>query len=281
MEYVDGQSINEYSLSTSSGKDLNDVFRKVISAFEYLEQSYILHRDIRPSNIMIDKNNNVKIIDFGFGKQLSCTKADKNSILLNWPATLMPEEIEFNQVYDERTEIYFVGTLFRYLLNDATSDFRFKHILEKMTRVSHIDRYGSFTDIVNDISAGVLGEIDFSTKEKTTYRNFADALATHIKNYIGSYSPINNIAVTLSRLDELLRCSSLEKYLQNNNHLINCFISNGFSYIASKDIEVQLIIDFYGLIIGLTPAKQKILFDNIYNRLSTIEVQIKYDDIPF
>ena len=38
-------------------------------ALEYLEKHNILHRDIRPQNILVDKNGNVKIIDFGFGKQ--------------------------------------------------------------------------------------------------------------------------------------------------------------------------------------------------------------------
>ena len=50
-----------------------------------------------------------------------------------------------------------------------------------------------------------------------------------------------------------------------------------------KDIEIQTIIDFYGLLIMLSPAKQKIVFDNIYNKLSTIKVQIDDDDddMPF
>ena len=53
---------------------------------------------------MIDNNNSVKIIDFGFGKQLNGTNAEANSVLLNWPATEMPDEVQLNQEYDERTE---------------------------------------------------------------------------------------------------------------------------------------------------------------------------------
>ena len=131
MEYIDGKSIDEFVPDPWGDKDWNDIFREVISAFEYLEQNHILHRDIRPANIMIDNNNSVKIIDFGFGKQLNGTNAEANSVLLNWPATEMPDEVQLNQEYDERTEIYFVGTLFRHLLRDDMGDFRFSILLRR------------------------------------------------------------------------------------------------------------------------------------------------------
>lgn len=95
------------------------------------------------------------------------------------------------------------------------------------------------------------------------------------------YSPINNVAVTLSKLAELIRCSSLEYYIQDNSKLINCFINGGYNYSARKDVEVQTVVDFYGLITSLSPSKQKILFDNIYGRLSTIKVQLEEDELPF
>ena len=281
MEFVDGKSIDEYDPSPWDTKDWNDIFSEVIAAFEYLEQNHILHRDIRPANILIDRNNNIKIIDFGFGKQLDGTKKDNNSILLNWPATEMPDEVALNQEYDERTEIYFVGTLFRHLLTKYMDDFRFQHILEKMTKVNPIQRYSSFSEIIGDISAGVMGEIDFSDVEKGIYRNFAYDLGNHINHYTEKYSPINDISMTMTKLAELIRHSSLEQYIQDNSELIRCFISGGYIYSTRKDIDVQTVIDFYGLVISLSPAKQKILFDNIYKRLSMIKVEVPDDELPF
>ena len=281
IEYVDGKCINEFIPDPQGDKDWDDVFVEVIVAFEYLEQNHILHRDIRPANIMIDVNNNVKIIDFGFGKQLDGVKADENSILLNWPATEMPDEIQLNKEYNVCTEIYFVGTLFRHLLKDNIENFRFFYIIEKMTKVNPSERYHSFTEIINDISAGVLGEINFSQEQKSIYRAFAEELTTHISHYSEKYSPINSIPQTLIKLAELIRNSSLEVYIQDNRHLIGCFINGGYSYYQRKDIKVQTIIDFYSLVTSLPPAKQKILFDNIYTRLSTLPVQIDDDELPF
>lgn len=280
MEYVDGATIDKFE-PAPWGKDWNDIFREVISAFEYLEQHNILHRDIRPANILIDKNENAKIIDFGFGKHLESTSKDENSIVLNWPATEMPDEVKLSGDYNEQTEIYFVGILFEHLLKENTRDFQFHHIIEKMVKVDPHQRYVSFHDITNDISAGVMSQINFSNRQKEIYRHFADILSSHINHYLNKYSPINNISVTLSRLEEFIKSSSLEYYVQNNTKLIDCFISCGYNYNAQRDIDVQSVIDFYKMVTSLSPSKQKVLFDNIYGRLSTISVQINDDELPF
>lgn len=193
----------------------------------------------------------------------------------------MPDEVQLNQEYDERTEIYFVGTLFRHLLKDDMCDFRYQHILEKMTKINPAQRYDSFSEIVNDISAGVMGEIDFTDNEKDVYRRFAHELTSHISNYTAKFSPVNSISTTLTKLVALIRHSSLEECIQNNSELIGCFVNNGYSYYSKRDIDVQTVIVFYSLITSLSPAKQKILFDNLNNRLSTIEVVISDDELPF
>lgn len=279
MEYINGQNIDKFEPDGWSS-DWNTIFNDTISAFKYLEQNHILHRDIRPENILIDKDENVKIIDFGFGKQLSVSKVEENSVLLNWPATEMPDEVILHQTYDQRTEIYFVGTLFKRLLKGC-SDFKLYHIIEKMTKINPTHRYASFLEITNDISLGVLAEINFTEKDKKSYRCFANSLTSHIQYYIDKYIPIANISITLSKLAELIRNSSLEEYIQNNNHLINCFITGKYSYQTTKDIDLQTVTDFYELVIRFSPDKQKIIFDNIYNRLSTIQISLANDELPF
>ena len=281
MEYVNGKTINEFQPFPWDNKSWNEVFGDVISAFEYLEKNHILHRDIRPANILIDKDNNVKIIDFGFGKQLEETSTSDNSILLNWPATQMPNEVVLNHEYNEQTEIYFVGTLFRHLLQNDLESFKFKHILEKMTKIDPAERYTSFVEISNDISTGVIGEIGFSDEEKEIYRAFSSQLADHINHYIEKYTPINDIKTSLSKLAEIIRNSSLEDCIQDNSKLIGCFISGGYSYSTRKNIDVQTVIDFYKFVSGLSASKRKIVFDNIYNKLSTISVHVKDDELPF
>ena len=283
MEYVSGTTIDEYEEYPWT-KSWEELFTEIISAFEYLEEHNILHRDIRPANILIDENFNVKIIDFGFGKILDSTDSQQNSILLNWPATEMPNEVLLNGDYNEQTEIYFVGTLFRHVLKDNIELFRYNHILEKMIKISADERYKSFHEIANDITEGVLSEIDFTDSEKECYRNFADDLISHISEFHDQYTPITDFSVVISKLAELIRVSSLEKILQDNGSLISCFISNGYSYKPKKEKEVKHNVDFYKWIISLPINKRKIVFDNIYNRLSKIKIvisEIEDDDLPF
>lgn len=283
MEYVKGIKIDE-CVEVPCKKSWEEIFTEIISAFKYLEEHKILHRDIRPANILIDENFNVKIIDFGFGKILEATDKQQNSILLNWPATEMPNEVLTKGEYNEQTEIYFVGTLFRHVLKEDIEFFRYNHILEKMIKISADERYKSFYEIENDISEGVLSEIDFSDDEKECYRNFADDLISHISEFYDHYTPVCDFSIVISRLAELIRVSSLEKILQDNSGLISCFISNGYSYNPKKEIKVNNIINFYKWVISLPINKRKIVFDNIYNRLSKINIIIRNaedDDLPF
>lgn len=110
--------------------------------------------------------------------------------------------MQLNQEYDERTEIYFVGTPFRHILKDNIKDFHFQHIIEKMVKIHPDQRYASFFDITADISAGVISEINFTNEQKNYYRNFAIALSSHIRSYKSKFNPIDDVALTLTKLAE-------------------------------------------------------------------------------
>lgn len=281
MEYIKGTTIDNY-VELPWTKSWDSIFVETISAFEYLEDNNILHRDIRPANIMIDDNDNVKIIDFGFGKKIDKNNIEENSIILNWPATEMPEEIAQDENYNEKTEIFFVETLFKHIIQNNDISFRYNHIIEKMVKISLDERYSSFHEITNDILEGVLGEIEFSEEDKITYRNFAGDLVSHIYEYSDSYSPINDILEIKNKLSEVIRSSSLELYLQNNSKLISCFISNGYTYSNKEDIKIENIIEFYKMLCRLEDSKTKIIIDNLNNRLSKIKVKhYEDDDLPF
>jgi serine/threonine-protein kinase len=69
MEYIEGEQISVFV--SKNPEKINSIFEQVISGFMYLEDSKILHRDIRDSNILVTAEGLVKIIDFGFGKKLN------------------------------------------------------------------------------------------------------------------------------------------------------------------------------------------------------------------
>src|SRR5262249_8044334 len=98
MEHVDGTSIDEYAAKFP--EQVNELFLQAISGFSYLERHRILHRDIRPANVMVRADGVLKIIDFGFGKRVERAEDFQKSISLNWWCSVPPEFDD--ELYDFR-----------------------------------------------------------------------------------------------------------------------------------------------------------------------------------
>ena len=284
MEYIEGTSIDVYIRNNST--DLDNLFRSAVKSFEFLEENDILHRDIRPANIMIDNNGELKLIDFGFGKILSSTNTE-NSIRLNWPVTDMPDEVVNGNDYTVETEIYFLGSLFKRLIRENNiEDFKFINVVNTMCEVSIEKRYQSFKDVSDDIAKGVLLGTDFSARDKAVYQDMASSLVNTISYYTSDFSPVSEIERVQVNLGELIRNSSLEEYIQANSALISCFLTNGFAYSLRIMTKVDTVKDFYRLLIDSDYQKKEIILENLIIRLSLIEIKksnfdIDDDELPF
>ena len=224
MEYINGKTIDKINPS-DYGKTWNEYFVETINAFDYLYDNNILHRDIRPSNFMITENGVLKIIDFGFGKKV-LNNNEKNSVLLNWPATINPEEVITNGNYDYLTEIYYIGELFKHLvLND--NSFLYHDILKKMLEFSPENRYKNYKEIKEDISSCLLSKNLFDNNQKECYMAFADGLFNSITKFNSEPVFKYNIDEIRLSLEKVVKISSLEIYVQCNNDVINCFVDGG------------------------------------------------------
>jgi len=77
MEYVDGEPITDYCFSRGiSIEDRLRLFLKVCSAVHYAHQNLIVHRDIKPGNILVTADGEPKLLDFGIAKLLSPEASD-------------------------------------------------------------------------------------------------------------------------------------------------------------------------------------------------------------
>lgn len=117
MEYVDGSDVSDYL--RDNPQNVNETFLQTIAGFRYLESNGILHRDVRPGNILVRADGAVKIIDLGFGKRVQMPEDFDKSISLNWWCQ-PPAEFSRN-LYDYRTEVYFVGKLFENIIHTIYS----------------------------------------------------------------------------------------------------------------------------------------------------------------
>lgn len=282
MEHIEGAKIDDY-LFLQSNEVFENIFIQLIEGFEYLEQNKVLHRDIRNENILITNDGIVKIIDFGFGKKIESEEKENASILLNWPVSEFPEEID-NCQYNHQTEVYFLGKLFEKILEENdVENFRYQHILDKMVITNPKKRIKSFSEIIQNMSEDMLREFDFKDDEKEIYLTFANELTSAINYMKNELIVATEPQEVISALEKVIKESILEEILQNNSSLISCFVKNSYNYYTKTKIEIpiQHIREFYKLLIRVSPIKQKIMLSNIIARLKSIKVKIEYEELPF
>ncbi|MGO1469202.1 MAG: protein kinase family protein [Tissierella sp.] len=283
MEYIDGQNIREYLFSTQV-ETFENVFIQLIEGFSYMEENSIIHRDIKPDNVLITKEGVVKIIDFGFGKNVIADNTNDASVLLNWPVSELPDEVS-DWKYDHKTDIYFLGKMFIKLLEDnCIENFKYEYILDRMIITNPDKRIESFTNILNSLSNDVLEQIDFTEYEKSVYIRFATDLCNHINFFSQEPKFENNYDIILENIGNIIKESALETYIQNNNYLVNCFLIDSvhnYNYNKNKDIYVKHVIDFYKLLSAQSNNTKNIVIENIIARLKSIEINEPYSDIPF
>ena len=109
MEYVDGQSLDEWLATRPSAAARKRIFRQILDAMAYCHERQIWHLDLKPSNILITKNGlTAKIIDFGLSDN-SVFAFRQTGGTRKYAA---PEQLERRQV-DHRSDIYALGGLLK------------------------------------------------------------------------------------------------------------------------------------------------------------------------
>lgn len=269
MEFVDGVSIDQYI--KSNNQSINNIFFQVIQGFQYLEQINILHRDIRTSNVLVTTGEIVKIIDFGFGKYVASPNYCNKSITLNWEYQV-PDDFS-KQIYDFKTEIYFIGKLFEKIISDnnLNSIFKFVDILSRMINPKYDNRINSFNDILSEISSDNLINSNFMEKDKIIYSNFADSLSTIFLSLSYSVKYIDDANQITQSMKEIIQKTSLEKYIQNNDSLIHCFIQGSFKYKNSIYILVSCLTDFFDWWNKLSASNRNLVLYNLWGRFDRVD----------
>lgn len=188
MEYVDGADLG--SLIQKHGKI---PWKTAVAITAYIARALemahttkcvlygetrkgMIHRDVKPQNIMIGRNGTVKLVDFGVAKPVGLAMHTKGSAMLGSPHYLSPEQLDAKQV-DFRTDIYSLGCVFYEMLMGemtfgSTSIFEvvrakqeggYKKLptdncplsvgkcVEKCLAVDALERYQSASDLLKDL----------------------------------------------------------------------------------------------------------------------------------
>ncbi len=280
MEYVSGHDIEGYL--RQAPEKANEIFLQTLQGFRYLEANNILHRDIRPQNVMVRDDGAVKIIDLGFGKRIRQTTDFDKSISLNWWCE-PPAEFR-NSVYDFKTEVYFVGKLFEKLIQELGLDcFEYKGVLSRMCNRNPDSRVASFQDVEKEIQSSRFVEIRFSQSEKAQYRNFSHYLVTHVTKIQSNAQYIDNIERVQSQLEDAYRGFMLEEIVPDAASVSRCFLGGSY-YYRKAGFPVEAVRDFLSLLKSTGPEKQRIILANLHTKLDSVDrysFEPTEDDIPF
>lgn len=117
MEYVEGQTLKQYIQQSSplQVEDTIEIMKQLTSAISHAHQNHIIHRDIKPQNILVDRFGNVKITDFGIAMALSATSITQTNSVLGSVHYLSPEQARGGMA-NKKSDVYSLGIVMFELL---------------------------------------------------------------------------------------------------------------------------------------------------------------------
>jgi serine/threonine-protein kinase len=109
MEFVEGESL-EARIQRDKGVDLptaTDFSRQIAAAVDYAHRQGVLHRDLRPGNVLVTPEGRIKITDFGTSRFLEVS--DRASTIIGSPPYMAPEQFEGRAVF--ASDVYSIGVI--------------------------------------------------------------------------------------------------------------------------------------------------------------------------
>ncbi len=118
MEYVDGRLLKDIvAEGPVAPAEASRIIEQVLTALEYSHRAGVVHRDIKPGNIMITANGQVKVMDFGIARAISDSSATiaETSAIVGTAQYFSPEQAR-GETVDARSDLYSTGILLFELL---------------------------------------------------------------------------------------------------------------------------------------------------------------------
>ena len=119
MEYIQGKELKDY-FDAKEAFAVEAVLRMMIElldALDFAHEAGVIHRDVKPANVMLDAAGRVKLTDFGVARITDGDggEATRAGAMIGTPAYMSPEQIQ-GQAIDRRSDVFSAGVLFYQLL---------------------------------------------------------------------------------------------------------------------------------------------------------------------
>ncbi|MCP4501822.1 MAG: protein kinase [Deltaproteobacteria bacterium] len=112
MKYVEGQNVEGLLEERKQlpAQEAREIFRWVVSALDFAHKNGVIHRDVKPANVLRANDGRTFLVDFGIAKQETGTNVTQTGILMGTPQYMSPEQIRGHKI-DGRSDLYAAGLL--------------------------------------------------------------------------------------------------------------------------------------------------------------------------
>jgi WD40 repeat protein/predicted Ser/Thr protein kinase len=190
MEYVDGRDFNEHVRAQALGpRDTLDLLARVCDAIEYAHLQGVIHRDLKPHNVLVGADGQPRIVDFGVARETApgdATRMTDAGHLLGTLPYMSPEQLEGDpRAVDTRCDIYALGVMMYQVLSGRLPlDLQDLALAEAIRR-----RCSEDPRPLGALVPALRGEVETLvakalTRDRARRYQSAGALATDIRRYL-------------------------------------------------------------------------------------------------
>ncbi|WP_143435251.1 serine/threonine-protein kinase, partial [Henriciella aquimarina] len=240
MEYVDGEPLLDWARANHLGQAARlGLFREICAAISHAHQNLIVHRDITPSNVLVTRDGQVKVIDFGIAKPHDISAPAETggsgsatlASLSFTPGYAAPERAK-GAPANTLSDIYSLGKLLAELVPAHESDRDLAAIVAKATAPAPARRYPSVDALADDLANY---RSDRPVEARGGGRGYRFA----------KYLKRQRVAVTIGSLAVLGLMGALIVTLVQYNRAETALASANARFDEARQLSRSLIFDVY------------------------------------
>ena len=267
MEYVEGENILSWCrrLELSTEKRL-ELFLDVIEAVQYAHKNLVVHRDLKPGNILVtgdEEKPQIKLLDFGIARMLQESEAEQPGGRAMTRAYASPEQIR-GESTSTATDIYSLGVVLHQLVTGCHPEVEYRTedchpapinrelqaICNKAMHADAASRYENASDLGDDIKAWMKHQPVAAFSQRSSYRLSKWIKRNRAASFIGIFSLVTLILLvfiytlelkeeTERAQDEAVRASRIAQVLGSSLQSIDPMQNGGEELSARAMVDMS------------------------------------------